>query len=126
MNDDIVIVDCIRTPMGKAKQGSFRHIRADDLSAHLMHSLIERNSNLPIESIDDAYWGCVQQTKEQGYNIARNAWLLAGLSHKTPGMTVNRLCGSSMEALHLAYASIRAERGQVYVIGVWSIWGMCP
>jgi acetyl-CoA acyltransferase len=126
MNDDIVIVDCIRTPMGKAKQGVFRHTRAETLSAHLMQGLIERQPNLPIEAIDDIYWGCVQQTKEQGYNIARNAWLLTGLSHQTPGMTVNRLCGSSMEALHLAYASILAKRGQVYVVGGVEHMGHVP
>lgn len=75
--EQVVIVDAIRTPMGRSKGGAFRHVRAEDLSAHLMRSLLARNPALEAAALDDIYWGCVQQTLEQGFNIARNAALLA-------------------------------------------------
>ena len=94
--NNVVIVDCIRTPMGRSKGGVFRHVRAEDLSALLMRSLLSRNPQIKPEEIEDIYWGCVQQTLEQGFNIARNAALLAGIPHNVAATTVNRLCGSSM------------------------------
>lgn len=75
--EKVVIVDAIRTPMGRSKGGAFRNVRAEDLSAHLMRSLLARNPALDPAALDDIYWGCVQQTLEQGFNIARNASLLA-------------------------------------------------
>lgn len=75
--EQVVIVDAIRTPMGRSKGGAFRNVRAEDLSAHLMRSLLARNPALEAATLDDIYWGCVQQTLEQGFNIARNAALLA-------------------------------------------------
>ena len=68
---EVVVVDCIRTPMGRSKGGIFRNVRAETLSAHLMSKLVERNPNLDPNDIEDIIWGCVQQTKEQGFNIAR-------------------------------------------------------
>lgn len=73
--EQVVIVDAIRTPMGRSKGGAFRNVRAEDLSAHLMRSLLARNPALEAAALDDIYWGCVQQTLEQGFNIARNAAL---------------------------------------------------
>ncbi|SJL84871.1 acetyl-CoA C-acyltransferase FadA [Vibrio palustris] len=102
----IVIVDCLRTPMGRSKQGSFRHIRAEDLSAQLMSGILQRHPQLDPHWIEDIYWGCVQQTLEQGFNIARNAALLAQLPKQIGAVTVNRLCGSSMQALHDAARSV--------------------
>lgn len=75
--EKVVIVDAIRTLMGRSKGGAFRNVRAEDLSAHLMRSLLARNPALDPAALDDIYWGCVQQTLEQGFNIARNASLLA-------------------------------------------------
>lgn len=114
---DVVIVDYARTPMGRSKNGCFRHLRADDMSAHLISGLLSRNSALPVEDIDDVIWGCVMQRGEQGFNIARNVLLRAGLPHTLPGQTVNRLCGSSMSALHTAAANIMAGLGDVYLVG---------
>lgn len=71
--NNAVIVDCIRTPMGRSKAGAFRHVRAEDLSAHLMKGLLSRNPQVDPTQIEDIYWGCVQQTLEQGFNIGRNA-----------------------------------------------------
>lgn len=123
---DVVIVDCIRTPMGRSKGGVFRNVRAETLSAHLMTALLTRNPNLDPAQIDDIIWGCVQQTKEQGFNIARNAQLLTGIPRSVPAVTVNRLCGSSMQALHDAATNIMAGQGDVYMIGGVEHMGHVP
>ena len=114
---DVVIVDFARTPMGRAKGGCFRHVRADDLSAHIINALLNRNESLDVTDIDDVIWGCVMQRAEQGFNVSRNIILRAGLPHTIPGQTVNRLCGSSMSALHTAAANIMAGLGEVYLVG---------
>ncbi|MGO5000294.1 acetyl-CoA C-acyltransferase FadA [Oceanisphaera sp. W20_SRM_FM3] len=124
--NEVVIVDCIRTPMGRSKGGAFRHVRAEDLSAHLMQGLLARNPALAASDIEDIYWGCVQQTLEQGYNIARNAALLAGLPKQVAAVTVNRLCGSSMQALHDASRAIMVGDGEVFMIGGVEHMGHVP
>ncbi len=116
-NKDAVIVDAIRTPMGKSRNGMFRHVRAEKLSAELMLALQARNPNWDINETEDVIWGCVNQTKEQGWNIARNAALLANLPRHIAGQTINRLCGSSMQALHTAAQSIMTNNGDVFIIG---------
>lgn len=123
---DVVVVDCIRSPMGRSKGGIFRHVRAETLSAHLMSKLLERNPNLDPTEIEDIIWGCVQQTKEQGFNIARNAQLLTNIPRSTGAVTVNRLCGSSMQALHDAVSGIMTGRGEVYMIGGVEHMGHVP
>lgn len=114
---DVVIVDYARTPMGRSKGGCYRYRRADDISADLINGVLKRNPAIEPEMIDDLIWGCVMQRDEQGFNIARNVLLRAGLPHSIPAQTVNRLCGSSMSALHTATANIRAGVGEVYCIG---------
>ena len=114
---DVVIVDYARTPMGRSKNGCFRNVRADDLSAFLIQALLERNTALQPEMLDDVLWGCVMQRGEQGFNIARNIVLRAGLPHSVPAQTINRLCGSSMSALHTAAANIKAGLGDTYLVG---------
>ncbi|WP_431026037.1 acetyl-CoA C-acyltransferase FadA [Halomonas sp. H5] len=114
---DVVVVDGVRTAMAKAKNGAFRHVRAENLSATVMEALLARSPGLDPAEIDDVIWGCVNQTLEQGYNIARNAAILTGIPRSVPGQTVNRLCGSSMSALHIAAANIRAGMGDVYLVG---------
>ncbi|CAK1850555.1 acetyl-CoA C-acyltransferase FadA [Vibrio crassostreae] len=123
---NVVIVDAIRTPMGKSKNGVFRHVRADDLSAHLMKSMIKRQPNLDVTLIDDVIWGCVQQTEEQGANLARVAALQAGLPETVPATTVNRLCGSSMDALHMATRAIKAGDSDVVLVGGVEHMGHVP
>ena len=114
---DIVVVDGVRTAMAKAKNGAFRHVRAENLSAAVMEGLLERNAGLDPVEIDDIIWGCVNQTLEQGMNIARNAAIMTRIPRSVPAQTVNRLCGSSMSALHIASANIRAGMGDVYLVG---------
>lgn len=124
--EQAVIVDCLRTPMGRSKNGAFRHTRAEALSARLMAALLARNPALPVAMLDDIIWGCVQQTREQGFNIARNAALLAGLPCTVPAVTVNRLCGSSMQALHDASARIQAGLARAVLIGGVEHMGHLP
>ncbi len=114
---DIVIVDGVRTAMGKAKMGAFRNVRAENLSAAVMQALFDRNTAANPAEVDDVIWGCVNQTLEQSMNIARNAAIMTGIPRSVPAQTVNRLCGSSMTALHIAGANIQAGLGEVYVIG---------
>ncbi|NNC24400.1 acetyl-CoA C-acyltransferase FadA [Salinisphaera sp. USBA-960] len=121
-----VIVDAVRTAMGHSKNGMFRHTRAETLSAQLMQTLVERNNSVDPADIADVIWGCTQQTGEQGFNIGRNAALLAGLPQSVPGQTVNRLCGSSMQAIHNAAASIAAGDDGVYICGGVEHMGHVP
>ncbi|KML71717.1 acetyl-CoA C-acyltransferase FadA [Pectobacterium peruviense] len=124
--EKVVIVDAVRTPMGRSKGGAFRQVRAEDLSAHLMRSLLSRNAALDAHEIDDIYWGCVQQTLEQGFNVARNAALLAEIPMSVPATTVNRLCGSSMQALHDAARAIMVGDANVCLIGGVEHMGHVP
>lgn len=123
---DVVIVDCIRTPMGRSKGGVFRNVRAENLSAELMKGLLERNPSVDVNELEDIYWGCVQQTLEQGFNIARNASLLAGIPHQVAGVTVNRLCGSSMQAIHDASRAIMHGDGEIFIAGGVEHMGHVP
>ena len=113
---DVVIVDGVRSAMGRTKNGMFRHVRADSLSAELVRALVERN-DFDTNDVEDIIWGCVNQTLEQGMNIGRNIGLLADIPKTTGGQTVNRLCGSSMQALHTAAAQIMTGQGDTFIIG---------
>ena len=123
---DAVIVDYSRSAMGRSKNGCFRHVRADDISAAIIKGLLARNPKLDPSTIDDLLWGCVMQREEQAFNVARNILLLAGLPHTIPAQTINRLCGSSMSALHTATVNIRAGQGDVYLIGGVEHMGHLP
>jgi acetyl-CoA acyltransferase len=114
---DAVIVDYARSAMGRSKEGCFRHVRSDEISVGVIKGLLARNEALNPAEIDDIIWGCVLQREEQGFNIARNIGLRAGLPFTVPAQTVNRLCGSSMSALHTAAANVMAGIGDVYLVG---------
>ncbi|WP_375752074.1 acetyl-CoA C-acyltransferase FadA [Vibrio sp. HN007] len=124
--NNVVIVDCLRTPMGRSKGGAFRNVRAEDLSAHLMKGILARNPEVDPNQIEDIYWGCVQQTLEQGFNVARNAALLADLPKQIGAVTVNRLCGSSMQALHDASRAIMVGDAEICLIGGVEHMGHVP
>lgn len=123
---EVVIVDAVRTPMGRSKGGVFRNVRAEDLSAELVKAILKRNEALKGAEVEDVIWGCVQQTLEQGFNIARNIVLKSGLPNTVSGQTVNRLCGSSMTAIHTATASIKAGVGDVFICGGVEHMGHVP
>ncbi|AWS49462.1 MULTISPECIES: acetyl-CoA C-acyltransferase FadA [Providencia] len=124
--ENVVIIDGIRTPMGRSKGGVFRHVRAEDLSAHLMNAIFERNPNSSKKELDDIIWGCVQQTLEQGFNVAKNAALLTDIPHTVPAVTVNRLCGSSMQAIHDASRLIMTGDAKSVLIGGVEHMGHVP
>ena len=115
--NDAVIVDAVRTPMGKARNGCFRNVRADQLSSLLIDALLDRNPNVDPAHVEDVIWGCVNQTLEQGFNVARSASLLSRLPYTASAQTVNRLCGSSMSALHTAAQSVMTGNGDVFMVG---------
>lgn len=118
LNDrDVVIVDAVRTPMGKSRNGMYRHVRAENLSSLLVQALQERNPGWDVAQTEDVIWGCVNQTLEQGMNVARVIGMMAGLPRTVAAQTVNRLCGSSMQALHSAAQGIMTGNGDVFVVG---------
>ncbi len=112
---EAVIVDAIRTPIGRAVKGSLKSVRADDLAAVPLKALLERNPQLDSGSIVDVMMGCGFAEGESGYNIGRNAALLAGIDHHVPGTTVNRFCASSLQTTRMAFHAIKAGEGDTYV-----------
>jgi acetyl-CoA C-acetyltransferase len=110
-----VIIDAIRTPIGRAGKGSLKDVRADDLAAVPLRALVERNPAVPFAETDDLMMGCGFQIGEQGYNVGRNAALLAGYDHHIPATTVNRFCASSLQTLRMAFHAIVAGEGEQYV-----------
>ncbi|MCM2349898.1 MAG: acetyl-CoA C-acyltransferase FadA [Bacteriovoracaceae bacterium] len=121
-----VIVDAVRTPMARSKAGNFRNVRAEELSAHLMREILKRNPQVNPGEIEDIIWGCVQQTLEQCYNIGRNAALLTDIPKTVSAQTVNRLCGSSMTAIHMAVQGIWSGQGDFYLCGGVEHMGHVP
>jgi acetyl-CoA acyltransferase len=113
-----VVIDAVRTPIGRAhpEKGMYRDVRADDLSADLMQALMQRTS-VPATAIEDIHWGCVKQQGEQGYDVARMAALIAGLPIEVGGVTVNRNCGSSLQAINQAAQSIAAACEDIQIAG---------
>ena len=114
---DVVVIDAVRTPMGRAKNGCFRNVRAETLSATLIDAIFDRNPKLNPNDVEDVIWGCVNQTMEQGFNVARQISLLTKVPHSAGAQTVNRLCGSAMSAIHTAAQAIQTGNGDVFVVG---------
>jgi acetyl-CoA C-acetyltransferase len=117
-----VIVDAVRTPIGRAAKGSLRAMRADDLAAVPLRALRERNPAVDFDETADVMMGAASASGEQGYNVGRNALLLAGYDERVPGCTVNRFCASSLQTLRMAHHAILAGEGEQYVAaGVESV-----
>jgi acetyl-CoA C-acetyltransferase len=112
---EAVIVDAVRTPIGRAGKGSLRAVRADDLAAIPLRAILERNPQLDPADLVDVMMGAAGGSGEQGYNIGRNASLLAGLPISVPGCTLNRFCASSLQTLRMAFHAIRAGEGDAYI-----------
>jgi acetyl-CoA acyltransferase len=112
---DAVIVDAVRTPVGK-RNGSLAGIHAADLSAHVLNALAARNGLDPA-LVDDVVWGCVQQVGMQGLNVARMAVLAAGWPESVPATTVDRQCGSSQQSIHFAAAGLVSGQYDVVIAG---------
>ena len=113
-----VVIDAVRTPVGRASadKGYFRDVRSEDLSAHVMQALLKRTGIAPKE-IEDVRWGCVMQQGEQGFDIGRIAAMVAGLPPETAGVTINRNCASSLQAINDAAMSIAAGCEDVQIAG---------
>jgi len=123
---EVVVVDAVRTPMGRSKGGMFRHVRSENLSAEVIRALLRRNPEVDPAEIEDVIWGCVQQTLEQAFNVARFIQLLTPIPKEVSAQTVNRLCGSSMTALHSAAMAILAGYGELFVVGGVEHMGHVP
>ena len=123
---DVVIVDAVRTPMGRSRGGIFRNVRAENMSADLVNALLARNPAVNPAEVDDVIWGCVQQTLEQAYNVARFIQLMTPIPKQVPAQTINRLCGSSMTALHSAAMAIMSGYGDLFVVGGVEHMGHVP
>ena len=113
---DAFIYDAIRTPFGRYG-GSLAHVRTDDLAAVPIKALVDRNPNVDWAAIDDVVYGCANQAGEDNRNVGRMALLLAGLPDSVPGTTVNRLCGSSMDAVGIAARAIKSGETELMIAG---------
>lgn len=114
--NQVYIVDALRTPVGKYG-GALSSVRPDDMAAFVIKKLIERNPNFDVAQIEDVIFGAANQAGEDNRNVARMAALLAGLPTTVPGVTVNRLCASGLEAIQQASRSIAAGIGDIYIAG---------
>ena len=112
---EAVIVDAIRTPIGRAFKGSLKDVRTDDLAAIPLRALVERNPGVDFSETADVLMGCGFQMGEAGYNVGRNAALLAGIDHHVPATSVNRFCASSLQTIRMAFHAIKAGEGDQYI-----------
>ncbi len=112
---EVVITAAVRTPIARAA-GALADVRPDDLAAHAIRGLVDRSS-LPVERVEDVIFGCSNQAGEDNRNVARMAALLAGLPVEVPGQTINRLCGSGLQAVVSASQAIRAGEGDLFIAG---------
>ncbi len=123
---DAVIVSSVRTAVGKAAKGSLRTARPDDLAALVIQEAIARAKGLDVKEVEDVILGCAMPEAEQGMNVARNAWLRAGLPVETSAMTINRFCSSGLQSIALAAERIMAGQGEVAVAGGTESMSMVP
>jgi acetyl-CoA C-acetyltransferase len=119
---DTVIVDVLRTPIGRAQKGSLVDVRPDDMAALVVDALLQRNPEIPRGSVDDVICGVSTAAGEQAYNLGRIVGLLAGLPESVPGTTVNRFCASSLQAMRMAHHAVQSGEGDTFVVaGVESV-----
>jgi len=113
---EVVIVDAVRTPIGRYG-GVLKDVRPDDLAAVVIRALLERNPGVPVDEIEDVIFGAANQAGEDNRNVARMAALLAGLPDSVAGTTVNRLCGSGLDAIAMAARTIRCGEAEICIAG---------
>jgi len=113
---DVFICDAIRTPIGRFG-GALASVRADDLAAVPLKALIERNPGVQWDQVDEVFFGCANQAGEDNRNVARMALLLAGLPDSIPGVTLNRLCASGMDAIGTAFRAIASGEMELVIAG---------
>ncbi|HZO53628.1 MAG TPA: acetyl-CoA C-acyltransferase [Bryobacteraceae bacterium] len=123
---EALIIDCLRTPVGKAPRGTLRNTRPDDMAATVIRALLERYPQVPADEIDDVILGCAMPEGEQGMNMARIAALRAGLPDVVPGVTINRFCSSGLQAIAMAAERIRSGMAQIILAGGAETMSMLP
>src|SRR5271170_2939365 len=123
---EAVILDCLRTPVGKAPKGTLRNTRPDDLAALVIRRLLEKHPGIAPGEIDDVILGCAMPEAESGMNVARIAALRAGLPDSVPGITINRFCSSGLQAIAMAADRIRSGGAQIIIAGGAESLSMIP
>lgn len=123
---DAYIVATVRTPVGKAPRGMFKHVRPDDMLVHVIKAVMKQCDGLDPAAIDDVVVGCAMPEAEQGINVARVALLLAGLPNSVPGMTINRFCASGLQSVAIAADRIRLGEADVMIAGGTESMSMVP
>src|SRR5216684_1542124 len=117
MMQEAVIIDCLRTAVGKAPRGVLRNTRPDDLAAACMRTLLAKYPHVPKDEVDDVILGCAMPEAESGMNMARQAALRAGLPDIVPGVTINRFCSSGLQAIAMAAERIRSGGAHIILAG---------
>jgi acetyl-CoA acyltransferase len=126
MMREAVVVDCLRTAVGKAGRGALRTTRPDDLAAHVIQALLERYPQVARNEIDDVIVGCAMPEGEQGLNMARAIALRAGLPDTVPGVTINRFCASGLQSIAMAADAVRSGSADVILAGGAESMSMIP
>jgi acetyl-CoA acyltransferase len=114
---EAVIIDCLRTPVGKAPRGALRNARPDDLAATVIRALLQKYPQVPKDEVEDLILGCAMPEAEAGMNMARNAVLLAGLPDSVTGVTINRFCSSGLQSIAMAADRIRTGSAHIILAG---------
>jgi acetyl-CoA acyltransferase len=123
---EAVIVDCLRTAVGKAPRGTLRNTRPDDMAAAVIQALLAKYPQVPKDDIDDVILGCAMPEGEQGMNMARVAALRAGLPDIVPGVTINRFCSSGLQSIAMAADRIKAGSAEIILAGGAESMSMIP
>src|ERR1041385_4527876 len=123
---EAVIIDCLRTAVGKAPRGALRNTRPDDLAATVIRALLDKYPQVAAEDVEDVILGCAMPEAESGSNMARIAALRAGLPVTTTGVTINRFCSSGLQAIAMASDRIRAGGAHIIIAGGSESMSMIP
>src|SRR5258705_1998764 len=123
---EAVIIDCLRTAVGKAGRGTLKNTRPDDMAAAVIRRLLEKYPAVPKDDVDDVILGCAMPEAESGMNVARIAALRAGLPDMVPGVTINRFCSSGLQAIAMAADRIRSGSAEIIVAGGTESMSMIP
>ncbi len=124
--EQAVVVDCLRTAVGKSGRGTLKNTRPDDMAAAVIRRLLEKYREVPPEEVDDVILGCAMPEAESGMNMARIAALRAGLPDMVPGVTINRFCSSGLQAIAMAADRIRSGSAQIIFAGGAESMSMIP
>src|SRR3954447_23788335 len=124
--ESAVIIDCLRTPIGKANKGTLRNTRPDDMAATVIRALLDKYPGVPKDEVEDVILGCAMPEAEQGMNMARIAAMRAGLPDIVPGVTINRFCSSGLQSIAMAAEKIRAGGAQIVIAGGSESMSMIP